>query len=45
MANTFDLNGIQTGQTIQASQVSQSVAAFTGTAPYDITISGRVFIY
>jgi hypothetical protein len=36
------LDGIQTGQTIEAQQVSQSVAAFTGAEGYAITISGSL---
>ena len=42
MANTLSPTGIQTNQTIEASQVSQSIDAFTGAAPYDITISGSL---
>lgn len=42
MANTLSNNGIATGQTIEALQVSQSVDAFTGRDAYDITISGSL---
>ncbi len=42
MANTLSNNGITTGQTIEALQVSQSVDAFTGAKAYDITISGSL---
>ena len=41
---TLSNNGIQTGQTIEALQVSQSVDAFTGADEYDITISGSLEI-
>lgn len=42
MANTLSKSGITTGQTIQPFHVTQSVDAFTGTAAYDITISGSL---
>jgi hypothetical protein len=42
MANTLSNNGIATGQTIEALQVSQSLDAFTGDKAYDITISGSL---
>lgn len=37
---TFSKAGITTGGTIQTWHVTQSIDAFTGTAAYDITISG-----
>ena len=40
MAIRLDPNGIFTDQTIEASQVSQSIDALTGTSAYDINISG-----
>ena len=40
MALRLDPNGIFTNQTIEASQVSQSIVALTGEAAYDINISG-----
>jgi hypothetical protein len=42
MANILSKTGITTGQTIQPFHVTQSVDAFTGTAAYDITISGSL---
>ena len=42
MANILSNTGIVTGQTVEALQVSQSVDAFTGAKPYDITISGSL---
>ena len=42
MAKEFIYNGIATGETIEASQVSQSVDAFTGADAYDITVSGSL---
>ena len=42
MAKQFIYNGILTGETIEASQVSQSVDAFTGADAYDITVSGSL---
>ena len=44
MALTLSKTNITTGQTVQASQVTQSVDAFTGTAAYDITISGSLTV-
>ena len=38
MATKFTINGIATGQTIEASQVSQSVQAFTAADAYDIQV-------
>ena len=40
MAKQFSNSGILTGQTVEASHVSQSVDAFTGADAYDISISG-----
>ena len=40
MAKLFNKNGMVTGQTIEASQVSQSFDAFTKAHAYDITLSG-----
>jgi len=42
MACTLSNTGIQTGGTIQASQVSQSVDAFTKANAYDIELSGSL---
>ena len=42
MALTLSKTNITTGQTIQASQITQSVDALTGTTVYDITISGSL---
>ena len=42
MAKEFIYDGIETNETIKASQVSQSVDAFTGAVAYDITISGSL---
>lgn len=42
MALTLSKTNITTGQTIQASQITQSVDALTGTTAYDITISGSL---
>ena len=42
MAKQISITGIATGQTIEASQVSQSVQAFTGAEAYDIEISGSL---
>ena len=44
MAKTLSKSGIATGQTIEASEVSQSIDAFTGADDYDITISGSLTI-
>ena len=44
MATKFTINGIATGQTIEASQVSQSVQAFTAADAYDIQVSGSVLL-
>ncbi len=41
---TLSNSGIQTGDIIEANQVSQSVDAFTGADDYDITISGSLTI-
>jgi hypothetical protein len=43
-ANTFNSTGIVDGQIVEASQVSQSVDAFTGAQDYDITLSGSLTI-
>lgn len=40
MAKILSLNGILTGQTVEAQHVSQSILAFTGLEAYDITVSG-----
>ena len=44
MAKTLSQIGIATGQTIKASEVSQSIDALTGTEAYDITISGSLTV-
>jgi len=44
MAKTLSNLGIATGQTIKASEVSQSIDALTGTEAYDITISGSLTV-
>ena len=44
MACTLSNNGIATGCTIQASQVSQSVDAFTKAEAYDVTLSGSLVV-
>ena len=44
MANTLSNTGIATGQPVEATQVSQSVDAFTGAEAYDITISGSLTV-
>ena len=44
MAKTLSNSGIATGQTIEASEVSQSIDAFTGADAYDITISGSLTV-
>jgi len=44
MAKTLSNSGIVTGQTIKASEISQSIDALTGTEAYDITISGSLTI-
>jgi hypothetical protein len=40
MANTLTQIGIETGNTVEAYHVSQSIDAFTGAEAYDITLSG-----
>ena len=40
MAKILSLNGIVTGQTVEAQHVSQSILAFTGLEAYDISVSG-----
>ena len=40
MAKTLSLNGIVTGQVVEAEHVSQSILAFTGLEAYDISVSG-----
>ena len=42
MAKILSLNGIVTGQTVEAEHVSQSILALTGLEAYDITISGSL---
>ena len=42
MAITLSKSNIVNGNTIQASDVSQSIDAFTGTIAYDITLSGSL---
>ena len=42
MSQEFLITGIQDGQIIEASEVSQSVDAFSGTKAYDIDISGSL---
>ena len=44
MACTLSNTGIQTGATILASQVSQSIDAFTKADAYNITVSGSLII-
>ena len=44
MAKKFTINGIATGQTIEASQVSQSVQAMTSAEAYDIQVSGSLIL-
>lgn len=44
MANTLSKNNITDGNAVEAWNVTQSVDAFTGIAPYDITISGSLNI-
>jgi hypothetical protein len=44
MALTLSKTNIATGDTIQASQITQSVDALTGTTAYDITISGSLTV-
>ena len=40
MALILSSASIATGQTVQASQITQSIDALTGAVAYDITISG-----
>ena len=42
MAKVLSLTGIATGETIKASEISQSIDALTGNEAYDITISGSL---
>jgi len=42
MALTLSKTNIETGNTIQAADVSQSIDAFTGAVAYDITLSGSL---
>ena len=44
MALTLSKTLIATGQTVQASQITQSIDALTGTVAYDITISGSLTV-
>ena len=44
MAKTLSQTGIVSGQTIKASEISQSIDAFTGVEEYDITISGSLVV-
>jgi hypothetical protein len=44
MAKVLSKTGVQTGQTIQAFHISQSVDAFTGLSAYNITISGGLAV-
>jgi hypothetical protein len=44
MALTLTKSNILTGNVVQASDVSQSIDAFTGTAAYDITLSGSLIL-
>ena len=44
MARQLSKTGVNTGATVEALHVSQSVDAFTGLASYDITISGSLVI-
>ena len=44
MALTLSTTGIVDGQVITAAQITQSINALTGTAAYDITISGSLVL-
>jgi len=44
MALTLSTTGIVDGQVITAAQITQSINALTGTAAYDITISGSLIL-
>lgn len=44
MALTLTKSNILTGNVVQASDVSQSIDAFTGTAAYNITLSGSLVV-
>jgi hypothetical protein len=44
MALTLSKTLIATGQTVQASQITQSIDALTGAVAYDITISGSLTV-
>jgi hypothetical protein len=44
MANILSKTGILPGTVVQASYVSQSINAFTGIVPYDLTLNGNFYI-
>jgi hypothetical protein len=44
MANTLSKTGILPGTVVQASYVSQSIDAFTGVVPYNLTLNGNFYI-
>jgi hypothetical protein len=44
MANILSKTGIVPGGIVQASYVSQSIDAFTGIVPYDLTLNGNFYI-
>jgi len=44
MANILSKTGIIPGTVVQASYVSQSIDAFTGVAPYNLSLNGNFYI-
>jgi hypothetical protein len=44
MALTLSNQGIAAGQIVKASEISQSIDAFTGAEAYDITLSGSLYL-
>jgi hypothetical protein len=44
MANTLSKTGIIPGTVVQASYVSQSIDAFTGVVPYNLSLNGNFYI-
>ena len=44
MALTLSNQGIVAGQVVKASEISQSIDAFTGAEAYDITLSGSLYL-
>jgi hypothetical protein len=44
MANTLSKTGIIPGTIVQASYVSQSIDAFTGVVPYNLSLNGNFYI-